>query len=267
MKSSAADRLWTALRRAYCVLAFAYVMALLALSFLATSAAGALLMVVLPKTRRQAAGQAIVANGFRFMLAGMKVTGLFHCDLSELDALQDVRGLVIAPNHPSLLDIVLVASRVPRVVCIIKASLWNNPFLGGCARLAGYIRNDAPQAVVRRAAAELQAGNNLLIFPEGTRTVVPGTLGPFKPGFALMAGLAGAPVQTVFIESNSPYLRKGWPLLRMPPLPLRYRARLGERFAPERPASAFAARLEAYYRAELADAGRPGFRGPELIER
>ena len=73
-----------------------------------------------------------------------------------------------------------------------------------------------------------------------------------------MARLAGAPVQTVFIESNSPYLRKGWPLLRMPPLPLCYRARLGERFAPEHPASSFAARLEAYYRAELADARGSG---------
>ena len=257
---SGAVKAWAALRRYYGVLAFAYVMALLALSFLATSAAGALLILVLPRARRQAAGQAIVRNGFRFVLAGMRITGLFTYDLSELDALKDARGLVIAPNHPSLLDIVLVASRVPRVVCIIKASLWNNPLLGGCARLAGYIRNDAPQILVRRAAAELQAGNNLLIFPEGTRTVVSGTLGPFKPGFALMARIAGAPVQTVFIESNSPYLRKGWPLLRMPALPLCYRARLGERFAPEHPASSFAARLEAYYRAELADARAAGFR-------
>lgn len=259
---SGADRLWTVLRRSYGALAFGYVMTLLAVAFLATSAAGAVLLRVLPSARRQAAGQAIVFNGFRFVLGGMRLTGLFHYDLSELDALRDARGVVIAPNHPSLLDVVLVASRVPRVVCIVKASLWNNPFLSGCARLAGYIRNDASQTVVRRAAAELRAGNNLLIFPEGTRTTVLGTPDPFKPGFALMARIAGAPVQTVFIESNSPYLRKGWPLLRMPRLPLRYRVRLGERFTPEQPAAAFIARLEAYYRTKLADA-----HGPEPWER
>lgn len=255
---SGAGRLWTVLRRSYGAVAFGYVMALLAVSFLATSAAGAVLLRVLPPSRRQAAGQAIVLNGFRFMLGGMRLTGLFDYDLSELDTLRDARGVVIAPNHLSLLDIVLVASRVPRVVCIVKASLWNNLFLGGCARLAGYIRNDAPQILVRRAAAELRAGNNLLIFPEGTRIAVPGTLGPFKPGFALMARIAGAPVQAVFIESNSPYLQKGWPLLRMPPLPLHYRVRLGKRFMPEQPAAAFVARLEAYYRAELADARGSG---------
>jgi len=244
------------LRRPYEVLAFAYAMTLLAASFLLSSFAGAVLCRLLPPSRRQAAGQAIVRYGFRFVLGGMRLTGLIRYDLSELDRLADVRGVVIAPNHPSLIDIMLVASRVPRVVCIVKASLWNNPFLGGCARLAGYIRNDSPQAVVRRAVADLRAGNNLLIFPEGTRTPAQGGISTFKPGFGLMARMAGAPVQTVFIESNSPYLQKGWPLLRMPPLPLRYRVRLGERFPPEQSVAAFVAKLETYYRTEVSTSYR-----------
>ena len=62
-----------------------------------------------------------------------------------------------------------------------------------------------------------------------------------------MARNAGAPIQAVFIEADTPYLRKGWPLFRKPPLPLAYRARLGRRFAP----TASAAELEAYYAAEL----------------
>ncbi len=33
------------------------------------------------------------------------------------------RGLIIAPNHPSLIDVVLVASRLPRVTCIMKAEI------------------------------------------------------------------------------------------------------------------------------------------------
>jgi hypothetical protein len=41
------------------------------------------------------------------------------------------------------------------------------------------------------------------------------------------------PIQTVPIETDSPYAGKGWPLWCLPPLPVVFRVRLGERFAPE----------------------------------
>ena len=63
-----------------------------------------------------------------------------------------------------------------------KATGWPlYKLLGGSARLAGYIRNDAPLPLVRRAGAALREGANLLIFPDGTRTVRP-PVGPFKGG-------------------------------------------------------------------------------------
>jgi 1-acyl-sn-glycerol-3-phosphate acyltransferase len=136
-------------------------------------------------------------------------------------------------------------------VCITKASLWDNPALGAGARLAGYIRNDAPLRLVRQAARAVRGRSQLLIFPEGTRTLG-GPVNAFKPGFALMARQAGVPVQTVFLHASSPYISKGWPLWRRPDFPLVYRARLGERFIVEGSAVAFSARLEAYFRAELA---------------
>ena len=159
-------------------------------------------------------------------------------------------GLVIAPNHPTLLDALLVTSRLPRVVCITKTSIWDNPALGAGARLAGYIRNDAPHRLVRRAAAAVAGGSHLLIFPEGTRTTNP-PVGRFKSGFALMARQAGAPVQIVLLETDSPYLQKGWPLTRRPDFPLSYRARLGRRFTVDGPAGKLSATLEAYVRSEL----------------
>jgi hypothetical protein len=58
-------------------------------------------------------------------------------------------------------------------------------------------------------------------------------------------------VQTVLIEADSPYLRKGWPLFRRPRLPLVYRIRLGRRFDVGDDPEAFVARLEAYFRQEL----------------
>jgi 1-acyl-sn-glycerol-3-phosphate acyltransferase len=150
---------------------------------------------------------------------------------------------------------VLVTSRLPRVVCIAKASIWDNILLGGGMRLAGYVRNDAPLPMIRKAAGAVQAGRQLLIFPEGTRTPVgiggAGPLGPFSRSFAVIAQRAGAPVQTVVIECDSPYLRKGWPIFRKPVLPLCYRVRLGQRFLPQGDAQAVSDGVEHYLRGAL----------------
>jgi len=122
--------------------------------------------------------------------------------------------------------------------------------MGGGSRFAGYIRNDSALDMVRLAAQELREGRPLLVFPEGTRTRQP-PINPFKGGFALIAKQARAPIQTVFIETNSPFLSKGWPLLKMPVFPLVYRARLGKRFTVEGDVKTFVRELENYYRQEL----------------
>ena len=67
----------------------------------------------------------------------------------------------------------------------------------------------------------------------------------------MAARAAGAPVQTVLIEADSSYLRKGWPLFRRPDLPLVFRVRLGERFRVDRGPDAFVEGLESYFRREL----------------
>lgn len=213
---------------------------------------------VLPRRWRVPLGQFMIMTGFRYFLAAMQTAGVFRCDLDALDSLRHDGALVIAPNHPSLLDAVLVISRLPRVVCITKASLWDNVFLGGGIRLASYIRNDAPLKLVKDAVQELREGRQLLIFPEGTRTAHP-PVDAFKGGFALMARKAGVPVQTVFLEGNSGYLAKGWPLFRKPEFPLVYTARLGRRFTVPDNVQAFVSDLETYFGQELAAGGtRPG---------
>jgi 1-acyl-sn-glycerol-3-phosphate acyltransferase len=226
-------------------------LALFGLSCLAWSLPAGLLNLMLPRRMRAPLGQFMIMAGFRFYLATMEAVGMFRCDLRALDSLRDEGALIIAPNHHSLLDAVLVISRLPRVVCITKASLWDNWFLGGGIRLASYIRNDAPVKLIKLALGELRAGRHLLIFPEGTRTVTP-PVNAFKGGFALMAQKAGVPVQTVFIESPSRYLTKGWSLFRRPERPLIYRVRLGQRFNVGPDVHMFVADLERYFHRELA---------------
>ena len=228
---------------------FYLVLTLLAVCFSSWSLLAFPLSFVLPRRIGQRLGQMAINMFFRFFLATMRGLGIARYDLSALDTLLDARGVVFVANHLALLDILLLGSRLPRTVCIIKAERWNNPLLGG-GRLAGYIRNDEAMSLVRRSSDALQEGSNLLIFPEGTRRKR-GQLGPFKPGFALIARRAEAPVQPIFIESNSPYLSKGWPLWRRPAFPLTYRATLGPRQYVTGRAEAFSEALRATFVARL----------------
>jgi len=208
------------------------------------------LHLILPARLRAPLGRRLIGFLFRGFLRMMTASGVVKLDLSALDVLRGQPGLVIAPNHPCLLDAVFVIAHVPEVSCIMKAEIWNNVVLGGGARLAGYIRNDSTNSMVRASAQELRDGRPLLVFPEGTRTRR-GPVNQFKGGFALIAKVARAPIQTVFIETDSPFLGKGWPLLKKPRFPLVYRARLGKRLTVDGDLKAFIHQLEVYYRDEL----------------
>lgn len=234
----------------YCV-AFYFCLAVFGISCLAWSLPAAVLHRVLPRRLGEPLGQFMIMAGFRWFLGVMRATGVLRADFAALDRLREERSIIVAPNHPTMLDAVLLISRLPRVVCITKASLWHSPFLGGGVRLAAYIRNDAPLPMIRRAAQAVRDGQQLMIFPEGSRTANP-PIDRFHRSFAVMARAAGAPVQTVFISAGSPYLTKGWPLFRRPHLPLVFRFRLGRQFQVGCDPEAFAAELEAYFRAELA---------------
>ncbi len=237
----------------YFRVAFYFCLAVFGLSCLVWSVPASLIYPLLPKGRGRRVGQYGISYGFRWALWVMRITGVLRADLRPLDALRDEKELVIAANHPTMLDAVLLISRLPRVVCITKAKLWDSLFLGGGIRLAGYVRNDAPLAMIRDAAEAVRGGGQLMIFPEGSRTARP-PIDPMHRSFAVMAKAAGAPVQTVLIEADNPYLSKSWPLLRPPVLPLVFRVRLGRRFEVGDDAHAFVGRLEQYFRAELAPA-------------
>jgi len=214
------------------------------------SLVGTVLHPLLPGRLGARVGRWMTGVHFRGFLAVLRASGLVRIDLAALDRLRGERSIIIAPNHPSLLDAVFIISRLPQTACIMKAEIWDSFFLGGGARLSGYIRNDAPINLVRQSVDELHAGHQLLLFPEGTRTRA-APVNVFKGGFALMAKKSGASVQTVFIETNSAFLCKGWPPLKKPDFPMVYRARLGVRFAAESEVKAFVSKLENYYRREL----------------
>jgi 1-acyl-sn-glycerol-3-phosphate acyltransferase len=99
--------------------------------------------------------------------------------------------------------------------------------------------------MIRLAVQDVKTGGQLVLFPEGTRTTRQ-PLNAFRPGVTLIAKLANAPIQTAFIDTRSPYLGKGWPIWKLPPLPIVFSVRLGERFAPSDDPDALLHTLQVY---------------------
>jgi 1-acyl-sn-glycerol-3-phosphate acyltransferase len=203
-----------------------------------------------------AAGQRLIRELFSAWLRFSCKIGVFEISFPEAEQLRGLRGTVLAPNHPSLLDAVILLSIVPRTVCIMRASLIQSPVFGGAASLAGFVPNDKGSALIRHGVEKLKSGKNLLIFPEGTRTVAK-AVNPFKKGFALIAIRADASIQTVFIEREGRYLSKGVSLFARSLLPIRFRLHLGElvKAEPGETAQQLAARLELYFRQHLENTG------------
>jgi 1-acyl-sn-glycerol-3-phosphate acyltransferase len=197
-------------------------------------------------------GQRLIRGLFKGWLSFSCRIGVFDIQFPEAERLRNIRGTVLAPNHPSLIDAVILLSVVPRTVCIMRANLIESPFLGGAARLAGFVPNDKGPALIRQGMEKLQTGENLLIFPEGTRTEAQ-AVGPFKNGFALIAKKTDASIQTIFIEREGRYLSKGVSLLAFARPPFRFRLQLGQLIhpAPEESAQQLSARLELYFRERL----------------
>ena len=211
---------------------------------------------LLPRTWGEPVGRRLIMVGFRIYLRFLELVCACRFDLAELNGLRHEGPLVIVANHPSLLDAVMIISRLPNAVCVMKAALMANPLFGAAARLARYIPNDAPITMVLKASDQVAAGAHLLIFPEGTRTSS-FPVDACTPAAGLIARRAGAPVQSLLIEFDSPYLGKHWPLFRKPDLPLHFRVRLGRRFAPPTDAAVFVREIEDYFRAELRPVDAP----------
>jgi 1-acyl-sn-glycerol-3-phosphate acyltransferase len=202
-----------------------------------------------PSVRRQA--RRILRRLFRFWMGYLSVTCGVRFELVSPKRFQEIRGTVVVANHPTLMDALYLLGLVPDAVCIIKKSLQRNLLLGPIARLCGFIANEAGPDLVREAGAALSEGCNLIIFPEGTRSR--GSLRPFKPGFALIATRFKAPVQTVHLSCEPPFLPGRVEMKGIPGVAPVVSVRPGRVFRPVTGSKAarFMAEIETYYRGEL----------------
>lgn len=134
--------------------------------------------------------------------------------------------VIIAGNHPSVIDPVYLWGAIPRnATAIAKAELWKVPGLNILLRMLGHIpivrgNLTSAKSTVDAAIKVLNHGGIILIYPEGGCSYADGSMKPFKSGLARMAAETGASIVPVgIIGSNVVYPQGGirrFPLLRHP---------------------------------------------------
>lgn len=173
-----------------------------------------LLAVVRQPKRRQYLSQAVIHHSFRWFVALMRGVGVLSYEVRGMERLQR-RGLLILANHPSLIDVVFLISFVRHADCIVKAELARNPFTRGPIAAAGFITNNGGVKLQEDCLNSLQAGNNLIIFPEGTRTPLQGQA-RLQRGAAHIAVKGRIAITPVHLHSSLPMLTKGTPWWQVP---------------------------------------------------
>jgi len=156
-----------------------------------------------------------VHYSFKFFISLMAFTNIFKFKLEQVSPLAQCKGQLILANHPSLIDVVVLISIIPNTDCVVKAHLFSNPFLRGVVSGTGYISNAQPDGLIEDCDKSLRAGNNLIVFPEGTRTK-PGSHFAFQRGAANIALRCQASIKAVSIEVTPSALTKHKPWYKVP---------------------------------------------------
>lgn len=129
-------------------------------------------------------------------------------------------GVILAGNHVSYADPVLLWCRAPRPTHFMaKAELWENGFIGWVLDnvWAFPVRREAvDRASLAQAATVLAAGEPVGIFPEGRRTLKGAGEGEGHGGAAFLALRSGVPVVPVGIAGTDRIRPAGSRLLHFP---------------------------------------------------
>jgi len=208
--SSTANRLWRVAATALCFACFGLGGLLLRVVVFPL-----FVLAVRDPARRSRLARALIHHLFRGFTWLMCTVGVCRLEVQGRERLAR-GGLLILANHPSLIDVVFLMSLVERPDCIVKAALARNPFTRGPVRAAGFVFNDSGPGLIDDAVASLRAGNNLIIFPEGTRTPRGAAIGKLQRGAAHLAVRGGLAITPVRIHCQPPMLVKGEPWYRVP---------------------------------------------------
>lgn len=149
----------------------------------------------------------------RGYLCFMERLGLMEVKVSNPPS-SSLQGHLVIANHTMLIDALIILALVPDLCCVVKSALCRNPFTRVPVRVAGYIAND-DENLIDKATQKLALGENVLIFPEGTRNHYDTQL-DFRRGAANIAILANTPILPAIICCQPRALQKGQSWYQLP---------------------------------------------------
>lgn len=125
-------------------------------------------------------------------------------------------GSIVASNHISWFDPPLVGGALGRspIRTLAKAELFGSPFTRALFHWMDAIpinRRGYDAEAFEAAREALARGDNLFLFPEGTRRA-PGRLGPIKGGIGILAQETGAPILPIYVRGTCSLQFGGNPL-------------------------------------------------------
>ncbi len=150
--------------------------------------------------------QRMVHYSFSLFIGLMHRLGIMTYEVIGIEKLNKPKQLVVA-NHPTLIDVVFLLSRIKHATCIVKAALLNNPAMRGPILNAGYISNENSEMMIDQCSEYLKSGGCLIVFPEGTRSQAD-KLSPFQRGAAAIALKSNCIITPVTITCNPSTLTK-----------------------------------------------------------
>ena len=192
-------------------------------------------LVVHNPKRRQYYARLSVSLSFRFFIKLLCVLRLIKVRFEHFERLSSEGsrpGVILVANHPSLIDYVLIASRLEHINCVVKEALRHNFFLKGIVKATGYLANDDPEAFLQLGSACLAQGEDLLIFPEGTRTSRSREF-RLRRGAAALAVHSGRPLQVITITLSTEFLSKEKRWYHVPRTCPEYVLSVGEKLSPD----------------------------------
>lgn len=160
------------------------------------------------KQERIARVQRTVSLMFKGFVAMLTAVGVINVSTQNLHLLQQARGHIVIANHPTLVDVVVLISLMPNAGCVVKQSLWRNPFIRGVLSSVGYIPNRSANLLLQDCKQVLKQDTNLVIFPEGTRTLVGNVINPFARGAANIAIRTQSDILPVVLRTDVAGLTK-----------------------------------------------------------
>lgn len=156
-------------------------------------------ILIHPAERCRRAGRKTISLSHKLFVLVMRSFGILRLE-GDMPDVSGLEGKIVAPNHPTLIDVVILFSIIGPANCIVSSRLLRGPLRFIIRQL--YIENGEDfEKLVEDCRLSLSCGETLIIFPEGGRTRE-GCDITLKRGVAVISLRANAPIVPFFITGN-----------------------------------------------------------------